>query len=85
MPRLELVGSICQPYNYGSRDKDGLDFIQCVDGRQPKTHGILTLGNNIITPKVYPFACVDVGAFIRDCFVTYHLTENGRRVPMFGR
>ena len=45
----------------------------------------MTFGNDGITPKVHPTARVDVDAFVRDCFEKDYLTENGRRVPMFGR
>ena len=48
-------------------------------------HEFWTFGNDRITPKVHPFACVDVSTFVGDCFATDYLTENRRRVPMFGR
>ena len=85
MPRSEPVGAIRQPSNSVSGADDRLKFIQCVDGRQPKTHEVWNFGNDGITPEVHPFSRIDVGAFVRDYFATNHLTENGRRVPMLGK
>ena len=85
MPRREPVGSIRQPFNSGSGADDGLEFIYCVGGQQPEIHEVWTFGDDVITPEVHPFARVDVGAFIRDCFGTNYFAENGRRVPIFRR
>ena len=64
MPRLETVGAIHQPYDSGSGDDDGLDFIRRVGGRQPKINKVWTFGDNGITTKVHPTARVDVGKFV---------------------
>ena len=85
MPRQEPVGAIRQPSKSGIVDDDVFEFIRCVGGLLPKIHEFWTFGEDVITPEVRPFACVDVSAFVRDYFVTNYLTENGRRVPMFGR
>ena len=79
------VGAIRQPFNYGSGDDDGLEFIRFVGGKQPEIHEVWTFGDDRITPKVHLFARVDVGAFIGDCFGTNYLDEHGRRVTMYGR
>ena len=84
-PRLEPVGAICQPSKSGSGDDDRLKFIRCVGGRQLEIHEVWNFGDDRITPKVNPFARVDVDAFVRDCFVTDNLTGNGHRVLLFGR
>ena len=84
MPRRELVGSICQPFNSGSGADDGIEFIYCIGGLQ-QIHEVWTCGDNRITPEVHPFARIDVRAFIGEYFGTDYLAENGRRVPMFSR
>ena len=85
MPKSEPVGAIRQTSNSGSGADDGIEFIRCVGGRQPEIHEVWTFGNDGINPEVHPFACVDVGDFIGDCFATNYLAGNGGRVPMFGR
>ena len=85
MSRRETVGAICQTFNSGSGADDGLEFICCVVGRQSEIHEVWTFDDDIITPEVHPFACVDVGAFVGGCFGTNYLAENGRRVPMYVR
>ena len=85
MPRPEPFGAILQPSKYGSGDDAGLDFIRCVGGRQPKIHEFWTFGDDGTTPEVHPIARVAVGAFVGDYFATDRLTENGLRVPTFGR
>ena len=82
MPILEPVGAIYQPSNSGSGDDDGLEFIWFVGGQHPEIHEVWTFGNNGIIPEFHNFARVDVGNFLRDCFATNYLTENGPRVPM---
>ena len=85
MPRTEPFRDIVQPSNSGSGGGGGLEFIQCVGGIQPKIHEFWTFSDDIIMPKVHPTARVDVSAFVGNYFSTDYLTENGRRVPMFGR
>ena len=85
MPRSDPVGAIFQPSDSDIGENDRLDFIHCVGGRHPEIHKVWTFGEHVITPEVHPFAHVDVGAFVRDCFATDYLNENGRRVPMFER
>ena len=46
---------------------------------------VWTFSDDGITPEVHPTAIVDVGAFDGDFFATDYLTENGHRVPIFGR
>ena len=84
MPISDPVGSIYQPFNYGSGANDVLEFIPCVGGRQPEIHEVWTFGDDGITPEVHPFARVDVSAFIGDCFGANYLAENGQRLPMYG-
>ena len=85
MPRRDPVGVIHQPFKYGTGADDGLEFIRCNGGQKPEIHEVWTFGDNGITPEVHTFVRVDVSAFIGDCFGTDYLTENGRRVPIFGR
>ena len=85
MPRREPVKAIHQPFNSGSGADDELDFIRCVGRIQPEIHKVWTFEDDGITPEVYIFACVDVGAFLVDCFGTNYLAGNGRRFPMYVR
>ena len=85
MARWEPVGAICWPSNSGSGEKDGPEFIRCVDRRQPKIHKVWTFGEDGITSEVHPTARVDVSAFIGGCFASDYLTPTWRRIPMFGR
>ena len=85
MPRRQPVGAIRQPFNSGSGAYDGLQFICCVVGRHPEIHDVWTFGGDGITCKVHPFARLDVGAFLWDCFGTDYLAENGHKVPMYGQ
>ena len=85
MPRPEPFGLISQTSISGSGNDDGLEFIWCVGGRQPEIHEVLTFGDDGIMPEVHLTEIVDVGTFVGDYFATNYLTENGRRVPMFGR
>ena len=73
MPRREPVGDIRPPFNSGSGDDDGLEFIRCVGGQKPEIHEVWTFGDDRITHEVHPFAHVDIGAFLRDCFGTNYL------------
>ena len=81
----EKVGSIHQPFNSGSGYDYGLEFIGCVGGRQPEIHEVWTFGDDKISPEYHPFARVDIGAFVGNCFGTNYLAVNGHRVPMYGR
>ena len=84
MLRPEPVLAICQPSNFGIGGNDRIEFIRCVDGKNLEIHEYWTFREDIITPEIHPFARVDIGAFVGDCFATDYLNENGRRVPMFG-
>ena len=85
MPRPDLVKAIHQPSNSGSGYDGGLDFIRCVGRKQPEIYEVWTFSDNKITPKVHPFARIDVSNFVGDCFATDYLIENGRKVPMIRR
>ena len=69
-PIRESVGSISQFSNSVSGANDGLEFIRCVGRVKPKISEVWNFGNNRITPKVHPFAHVDIGTLVRDCFKT---------------
>ena len=85
IPRLELGGAICRHSDSSCGDDDGPKFIRCVDGRKPKIHEVCIFGEDGVTPKVHPYAHIDVGAFVGDYFATNYLTPTWRRVPMFFR
>ena len=84
MPRSEPVGVIISTFRSGSRGKGGIEFIRCVDGREPQIHKLWTFAEDDITREVYPFARVDVGNLSGDCLQTYYMTEERRRVTIFG-
>ena len=58
----EPVGSIDSPYNSGSRDAEGPEFIQCVDGREPQINEVWNFGEDGVTCEFHPTARVDVGS-----------------------
>ena len=74
MPGLEPVRAIFRTSDSGCGDDDGLQFIRCVDGQQPKVHEVWIFGEDGITPKVHPTARVEVGFLIGDYFATNYLT-----------
>ena len=84
MPRRDPLGVIFRPSESGSWDKDGPQFICCVDGHQPKIHEVWTFREDGVTPKVHPTVRVDVVVFIGDCFDTDCLTPTWHRILMFG-
>ena len=83
--RWEPVGATYRPSASVSGDEDGPEFICCADGQQTKIHEVWTFGEDGVTPKVRPTTCVDVGAFVGECFATDCLTPTWRSIPMFGR
>ena len=85
MPMPEPVGVIHQHSKSSSGNYEGLDLVRCVGGWQPGIHEVWNFDDDRSNPRVHPFACIVIGAFVGDCFAANYLTENGRRVPMFGR
>ena len=85
MPGLEPVRALFRPSDSGCGYDDGLQFIHCVDKRQPEIHEVWTFGEDGVTPEVHLTARADVVAFVGDYFSTYSLAPTWRRVPMFGR
>ena len=76
------MGSIRRPYYSVSGGTDDIDFIQCVDGREPQLHEMWCLGLDNVTRKIHPTAQVDIGAGTMGEFTTNCLAENGRRIPI---
>ena len=64
MAGCEPVGDIHWRSNSGSGDEDGLEFIRCVDGRDPQVHEVWIFGEDGVTPEIYLTALVDVGDVI---------------------
>ena len=85
MPRLEPVRAICRPSDSDCGDDDGPQFICCVDRGQPKIHEVQTFGEDGVSPKVHPAACIYVSNSVGDYSATNCLTPTWRRVPMSGR
>ena len=70
MPRLDLVGAICQNSDSGGGDEDGLKFIRLVGGLHPKIHEVWTFGDEGITLEFHNTARVGVSASGGDYFAT---------------
>ena len=84
MPRRDPVGVIRQTSRSGSGADDGLEFIRCVDGRQPQIHKLWSFAEDGITREVHPFLQIDVGDFSGNCFQTDYTTEIGCTVAIYG-
>ena len=79
------MGSIRRPYYSVSGGTDDIDFIQCVDGREPQLHEMWCLGLDNVTRKIHLTAQVDIGAGTMGEFTTNCLAENGRIIPIIGK
>ena len=66
MPRGKPDGVIRQPFRSGNRGEDRIDFVRCVDGREPQIQELWSFVEDWITREVHTFACVDVGDFSKD-------------------
>ena len=75
MTRRKPVGVIRQFSNSDSGADDRLELIS----------KLWIFAEDSITREVHPFARIDVGNFIGDCFRTTYVTEIGRRVSIYGR
>ena len=85
MTRRKPVVVIRQPSSCGSRDKDGLEFIRCVGGREPQIQELWSFSEDRITHKFHHFAQIDVDDFSGYCFDTAYATEIERIVFIYGR
>ena len=54
MATLEPDRAIRQPSGSGSGDDDGIEFIRCVGGKQPKIHEVWRLETTELRPKSIP-------------------------------
>ena len=70
MSGQDPVGAIRRRSDSGSGDKDGLEFIRCVDGRDPQIHEVWSFGEDGVTREVHLTARVDFGAGFVGKFVT---------------
>ena len=84
MPRRKPVGVIIQNFHFGDGGKYRIEFVFCVDSREPQVHKLRSFAKNRITCEIHPFACVNIGDFYRDCFQTHYMIEEARRVTIFG-
>ena len=85
MPIRVPFGVIHQPFRSGYRDEGINEFVRCVNSRVPQINKLWIFAEDRITREVHPFSCADVGDFSRDFFQTYYMTEERRRVIVFGR
>ena len=85
MTRRKPVRVICQQSNSVSGDEDGLEYILCVGGQEPKIHELWNFAEDGFTREVHPFAWIDVGDFSEDCFHTAYATEIGPIVFIYDR
>ena len=79
------MGSIHQPSDYGRVGTEDIDFIRCVEIRDPQLHGMWCLGSDKITRKIHPTARLEVGNGTLGLFTNNYLDENGRRIPVIGQ
>ena len=77
--------SIHRSSNIVSRSNKDTASIQCVDGREPHIHEVLSLGLDVIIRKVRPTLQVEVPAGTVREFVTNYLAKNGRRIHIIGK
>ena len=85
MASREAVRATHQTFCSGNGGKDGISFVRCVDGREPQIHKLWSFNEDRINREVHPFAHVDVGNFSEDYFETLYMTEEARRVNIFGQ
>ena len=81
MTRREQFGAIHQTFNSVSWEDDRLDFIHYVGGRQPEIHEVCNFGDDGVTPKVHPFARVDIGASLKNVLGPITLLKKGVGCP----
>ena len=62
MDRREPVGSFDKPSDFGSGDAEGLEFIRCVDEREPHIREVWTFSEDGVTHEVHLTVQVDIGA-----------------------
>ena len=74
MAGQEPVGSIYRPSDSSSRDSEGPEFIQYLDGREHQIHEFWTFSEDGVTREVHLEAQVDVSAEFVGELSTNHLT-----------
>ena len=79
------MGSICQISDSVCGGNKDVEFIQCVDGREPQTHKIWCLGSNSVTRDFHPTAQIDVGSETSRQFSTQYFAKNCRIIPVIGQ
>ena len=74
------MGSIRRPSDSSREGTKSVEFIWCVDGREPQIHEIWCLGYNGVTHEFHTTAQIyDVAETVGQ-FLTQNLSENGRRI-----
>ena len=76
------MGSIRWTSDPVSSSTKDTEFIRCVDGWEPQIHKLWSLGLDNIIHKVHPAVQVEVGTGPMGEFMTNHLAENGRKIPI---
>ena len=85
MSRFAPIGTIYRPSDSGSRSTEATDFIQCINGREPKIHELWCLNLDGICREFHPTEHIeDTSGTVRE-FVTNYLAENGRQIPIIGQ
>ena len=85
MIRRRPTGYIRRPYDYSNGDTEDIEFIRCVDGRDPQLHEMWCLSLDNVIRKIYPTAQIEVGAGTVGELTTNYLAENGRRILIIGQ
>ena len=83
--RRAPMGYVHRPSNPSRGSTKDAAFIRCVDGGEPKIHGVWSLGLDGISHKVNPKVWVEVPAVTVGDFVTEYLAENGRIIHIIGQ
>ena len=78
------MGYIHRPSKSGSGVSDTGAFIQCVNGREPQNHEFLCWDIDEMFHEVHLIAHVEILAGTFREFLTYYLSENGRRHQIIG-
>ena len=79
------MGPICWPFDSCIGGTEGVEFIRCIDVREPQIHEIWCPGPYVVTREFHLTARIDVGAETVKQFSTQQFFENGRRILVMGK
>ena len=85
MIRHAPMGSIRRLSDSGSGGTYSTAFIQYIDVIEPYIYELWCMGLYNISHKFYPTSQVEVASRTVGKFVTYYLSENGRKIQIIGK